>query len=92
MAAEAAVSAQERESRVLQRSVSRRHRRDGFGRQRARSDRDLSDRRLTIKLTVRRPGWAGWLVGRTERHSFTVETPSAHLLGRWLQVKDGAQR
>ncbi len=46
--------------------------------------------RLTIELTVRRPGWAGWLVGRSERHSFTVETPRAHLLGRWLQVKDGA--
>jgi hypothetical protein len=42
---------------------------------------------LTVELTVRRPGWAGWLVGRTERRSFTVETPAAHLLGRWLQVR-----
>jgi peptidoglycan hydrolase-like protein with peptidoglycan-binding domain len=45
--------------------------------------------RLTVELTVRRPGWAGWLVGGSERRSFTVVTPSAHLLGRWLQVKAG---
>jgi len=42
---------------------------------------------LTVELTVQRPGWAGWLVGRTERRSFRIETPSAHLLGSWLQVK-----
>ena len=48
-----------------------------------------SGERLTVELTVRRPGWAGWLVGSTERRTFTVETPSAHLLGRWLQVKAG---
>jgi peptidoglycan hydrolase-like protein with peptidoglycan-binding domain len=46
--------------------------------------------RLSVELTVRRPGWAGWLVGGTERRTFTVETPRAHLLGRWLQVKPGA--
>ena len=46
--------------------------------------------RLTVELTVRRPGWAGWLLGGSERRSFTIETPSAHLLGRWLQVKAGA--
>ncbi|MGD0998702.1 MAG: L,D-transpeptidase [Thermoleophilia bacterium] len=46
--------------------------------------------RLTVEVTVRRPGWAGWLVGRVERRSFTIETPSAHLLGRWLQAKAGA--
>ena len=46
--------------------------------------------RLTVALTVRRPGWAGWLVGHAQRRSFTVVTPSAHLLGRWLQVEAGA--
>jgi peptidoglycan hydrolase-like protein with peptidoglycan-binding domain len=46
--------------------------------------------RLTVELTVRRPGWAGWLVGHTARRSFTIETPRVHLLGRWLQVKPGA--
>ena len=44
---------------------------------------------LTVELTVRRPGWAGWLVGRTERRTFTVATPTVHLLGRWLQVRAG---
>ena len=46
--------------------------------------------RLTAAVTVRRPGWAGWLVGHSRQHTFTIETPSAHLLGRWLQVKAGA--
>ena len=50
-----------------------------------------SGERLSVELTVRRPGWAAWLVGDTDRRRFTVETPSAHLLGRWLQVKPGGQ-
>ena len=45
---------------------------------------------LTVVLTVRRPGWASWLVGSSEQRTFTIETPSAHLLGHWLQVKAGA--
>ena len=49
-----------------------------------------SGERVTVEVAVRRPGWAGWLVGRTERRTFTVETPRAHLLGHWLQVKEGA--
>ena len=33
--------------------------------------------RLTVELTVRRPGWAGWLVGpQRARARFTVETPT----------------
>jgi peptidoglycan hydrolase-like protein with peptidoglycan-binding domain len=47
--------------------------------------------RLMVTLMVRRPGWAAWLVGRSERHSFQVETPTARLLGRWLEVRPGAQ-
>jgi hypothetical protein len=46
--------------------------------------------RLSVELTVRRPGWAGWLVGATEHRTFSVVTPTAHLLGRWLQFKPGA--
>jgi hypothetical protein len=45
--------------------------------------------RLRIALTVRRPGYAGWLVGRSETRRFTITTPTAHLRGRWLQVKAG---
>jgi hypothetical protein len=51
----------------------------------------LQGEEITVDLTVRRPGWAGWLVGRTERRSFTVETPSVHLREGLLQVKAGAQ-
>jgi len=45
--------------------------------------------RLTVQVTVRRPGWAGWLVGRTKTRTFAVEAPAAHLRGRWLQVPPG---
>ena len=48
--------------------------------------------RLTVVVTVRRPGWAGWLVGHDQRRSFSVLTPSAHLLGRWLQVQPRVRR
>ena len=46
--------------------------------------------RLTVELTVRRPGWAGWLVGHRARRSFAIVTPTVHLRGRWLQVRSGA--
>lgn len=46
--------------------------------------------RLTVVLTVQKPGWAGWLVGHRERRTFTIETPATHLRGRWLEVKAGA--
>ena len=48
------------------------------------------DEQLTVELTVRRPGWAGWLVGHTARTSLVVRTPSAHLQGRWLEIRPGA--
>jgi L,D-transpeptidase catalytic domain len=45
--------------------------------------------RLQVRVTVRRPDWAGWLVGHTKTRTFTVVTPVAHLSNRWLQVKPG---
>jgi hypothetical protein len=48
-----------------------------------------SGERLTIVVTERRPGWAGWLIGTTKRRTFTIETPTARLRGRLLEVKDG---
>ena len=35
--------------------------------------------RLTVAVTVRRPSWAGWLVGHTQRRSFAIATPSVHV-------------
>jgi hypothetical protein len=46
--------------------------------------------RLTVEVEVRRPSYAGWLVGGNETRRFVVETPTAHLRGRWLQVERGA--
>jgi peptidoglycan hydrolase-like protein with peptidoglycan-binding domain len=50
-----------------------------------------SGERVKVEITVRRPGWAAWLVGDTDHRIFTVETPTAHLLERWLQVKPGGR-
>jgi peptidoglycan hydrolase-like protein with peptidoglycan-binding domain len=44
---------------------------------------------VTVELTVRRPGWAGWLVGRTAQRSFRVRAPRAGLRDRWLDVRPG---
>ena len=49
----------------------------------------VAGERLRVELTVRRPGWAGWLVGRTARTSLSVRTPSARLRGRWLEIRTG---
>jgi hypothetical protein len=48
------------------------------------------DEQLTVELTVRRPVWAGWLMGRTTENTFRVLTPGARLRGRWLQVRQDA--
>ena len=49
-----------------------------------------ADQRLTVSVTVRRPSWAAWLVGRTERRTFTVVTPDEQLGQRWLHVSSGS--
>ena len=45
--------------------------------------------KLTVDVTVKRPAWAGWLVGHTDHKTFHVVTPSAELRGRWLEVPAG---
>jgi hypothetical protein len=44
---------------------------------------------LTVELEVRRPRWAGWLVGRTAKATLRIRTPSARLRGRWLEIRSG---
>ena len=44
---------------------------------------------LTVDVTVKRPSWAGWLVGHTDHKTFHLVTPSAELRGRWLEVPAG---
>jgi peptidoglycan hydrolase-like protein with peptidoglycan-binding domain len=45
--------------------------------------------KLTVEVTVRRPGWAGWLVGDTAVATRIVRTPSTRLTGRWLELDRG---
>jgi hypothetical protein len=45
--------------------------------------------KLTVELTVRRPGWAGWLVGHTASARLVLRTPEARLRGRWLEIRPG---
>jgi len=47
--------------------------------------------RLTIAVTVRRPAWASWLLGKTKLRRFSVRTPVARLRGTWLQVRAGTE-
>jgi len=45
--------------------------------------------RLAVQVTVRRPGWAGWLVGAKTRRTFEVTTPAVHLRPGVLHVHSG---
>ena len=45
--------------------------------------------RLTVTVDVRRPGWAGWLVGGHEKRTVTLVTPVAHLRSTLLRPKHG---
>ena len=47
------------------------------------------DERLTVELTVRRPGWAGWLAGRSARTTARFRTPAARLRGSLLEFPAG---
>jgi L,D-transpeptidase catalytic domain len=46
-----------------------------------------SGERLRVEMTVLRPGWAAWLVGRSVHRRFTVTTPRAQLEGRLLAAR-----
>ena len=45
--------------------------------------------RLVVQVTVRRPGWAGWLVGETATRTFAVTTPRVDVRDRILHVPKG---
>ncbi len=46
--------------------------------------------RLTVQVSVHRPRWASWLVGRTVRRTFTVTTPSIGVRSRFLRLRTGS--
>jgi hypothetical protein len=45
--------------------------------------------KLSVEVTVRRPGWAGWLVGHTASVTLPLRTPVAQLRDRWLELDSG---
>jgi L,D-transpeptidase catalytic domain/Putative peptidoglycan binding domain len=46
--------------------------------------------RLTVRATIRRPGWIGWLVGHDVERTRTVVAPAAHLRSTLLSPKSGS--
>jgi L,D-transpeptidase-like protein len=46
--------------------------------------------RLTVKASIRRPGWIGWLVGHNVERTRTVVAPAAHLRSTLLSPKSGS--
>ena len=45
--------------------------------------------RVTVHVEISRPGWIGWLVGRSEERTLTVVTPAAHIRSALLSPKRG---
>ncbi|HLX31714.1 MAG TPA: L,D-transpeptidase family protein [Gaiellaceae bacterium] len=46
--------------------------------------------KLTVTVTFRRPGWIGWLVGRSAERTYTVVTPVAHVQQTFLRPAKGS--
>jgi hypothetical protein len=46
--------------------------------------------RLTVTVDIRRPGWIGWLVGRSVERTVTVVTPVAHVRSTLLRPRRGS--
>jgi peptidoglycan hydrolase-like protein with peptidoglycan-binding domain len=46
--------------------------------------------RVTVTLDVRRPSWAGWLVGRRAKQTVTLVTPVAHIRSTVLRPTSGS--
>ncbi len=45
--------------------------------------------RITVEVTVRRPGWASWLTGKQQTLRLTETTPEAKLVSAFLTRKHG---
>lgn len=52
-----------------------------------------SGKPVHVTVTVKRPGWIGWALGKTKTEHLTLVTPTVAVAGRWLSVKpDGSVR
>jgi hypothetical protein len=45
---------------------------------------------VSIDVTVRRPGWLGWALGKESVERLTLRAPVAHISERWLTITPGA--
>ena len=46
--------------------------------------------RITVDVTVRRPGWIGWALGATHTERLELRAPVAHPDAQWLTVAQGS--
>ncbi len=44
---------------------------------------------ITVSVTVKRPGWDGWLLGSTKREQLTVRAPVAAVASQWVTAQPG---
>ena len=45
---------------------------------------------VSVEVTVKRPGWAGWALGDTETKRLTVTAPVAEVSEHWMTVSPGS--
>jgi L,D-transpeptidase catalytic domain len=45
--------------------------------------------RVSVDVTVRRPGWLGWALGSTRTDRLTLRAPVAHVSEHWMTVAPG---
>jgi hypothetical protein len=46
--------------------------------------------RVSVDVTVRRPGWLGWALGKERTERLMLRTPRARVSRRWMTVRPGA--
>jgi lipoprotein-anchoring transpeptidase ErfK/SrfK len=46
--------------------------------------------RVTVEVTLKRPGWDAWLLGDTRTERLTVRAPVAHVRSRWVTARAGS--
>jgi L,D-transpeptidase catalytic domain len=45
---------------------------------------------VSVDVTVRRPGWLGWALGKERKEHLTLTAPVAHVTERWMTVRSGS--
>ncbi len=46
--------------------------------------------RVSVEVVVRRPGWLGWLLGKSRHEQLTLRAPVAQVAEHWLTVAAGS--